>query len=46
MAYLSPDMGKKDAAKGTRRKHIQMGAEAIAKPRYNPCEEAYKPTTK
>ena len=36
-------MGKKDAAKGTRKKHIQMGAEATAN---NPYEEAYKPATK
>ena len=46
MAYLSPDMGEKDAAKGTRTEHIQMGAEAIAKPQYNPCKQAYKTTTK
>ena len=40
------DMGEKDAAKGTRQMHIQMGAEAIAKPRYNMYEAAYIRATK
>ena len=46
VAHLSPDMGKKDAAESTRKKHIQMGAKTTAKPWYNPCEAVYKPATK
>lgn len=39
-------MGEKDAAEGTRQKHIQMGAEAIVKPRYNTSEAAFVQATK
>ena len=46
MAYLSPDMGQKDAAKGTRHRHIQMGAKAIAPTRYKPSRAVYIQATK
>ena len=34
-------MGKEYAAKGTRHRHIQMGAKAVAPTRYKPSRAAY-----
>ena len=36
-------MGKEDAAYGTGRKHIQMGANTTIEPSNNPCEANYNP---